>query len=242
MSTVPALNHELVEELIIANKIIYKYGVVDGFGHISVRHDKDPSLFVMSHHLAPPLVTAADLVTFDLDSKPLDDVPGRRYYSERFIHSEIYRLRPEVNSVVHSHALSLLPFGVTKQKLMPMYHMSAFLGTGAPVFEIREKAGMTNMLIRTPELGRALAEKLGPAPVIMMRGHGATMVGASIRAAVYRAIYAMQNATAQLDAIKIGGDDVTYLDPQEADLYDRYSGEVMHRPWNMWRAEALGEI
>ena len=242
MSTVPPLNPELVEELLIGNKIIYKYGVVDGFGHISVRHDKDPNYYVMSHHLAPPLVKEADLVTFDRDSNPVDGVPGRRYYSERYIHGEIYKARPEVNSVIHSHALSLLPFGVTKQKLLPMYHMSAFLGSGAPVFEIREKAGMTNMLIRTPELGKALADKLGPAPVIMMRGHGATMVGATIRAAVYRSIYAMQNATAQMDAIKIGDGDVTYLDPQEAELYDKYSAEVMHRPWNMWRAEALGEI
>jgi len=241
--SLPALAPELVDELVIANKILYKYGVVDGFGHISVRHDGDPEhFFVMSHHLAPPLVTAGDLVTFDLAGQPVDDVPGRRYYSERFIHSEIYKVRPDVVSVVHSHALSLLPFANTKKKLRPMYHMSAFLGKGPPVFDIRKKAGITNMLVRSPELGNALAEKLGPSPVVLMRGHGATMVGASIRAVVYRAIYAMQNAIAQLDAIRLAGDDVTYLDPREADLYDRYSGEVMHRPWNMWRAEALGEI
>ena len=197
----------------------------------------------MSHHLAPPLVTAGDLVTFDLDSTPLDDVAGRRYYSERFIHGEIYKLRPEVNSVVHSHALPLLPFGVTKQKLLPMYHMSAFLGTGAPVFEIREKAGMTNMLIRTPELGRALAEKLGPAPVIMMRGHGATMVG-SVDPAPPSTARCTRCRTRPRSSTRSRSAATTSptSHPEEADLYDRYSGEVMHRPWNMWKAEALGEI
>jgi ribulose-5-phosphate 4-epimerase/fuculose-1-phosphate aldolase len=242
LSSLPPPNSELVDELVVANKILYKYGVVDGFGHISVRHDADPDHFLMAHHLAPPLVTAADIHTFDLEGQPLDDVPGRRYYSERFIHSEVYKLRPDVVSVIHSHALPLIPFAATKQKLLPMYHMSAFLGKGPPVFDIRKKGGITNMLVRTPELGNALAEKLGPAPVVLMRGHGATMVGGSIRAAVYRAIYAMQNAVAQQNAIALAGKDVTYLDPREADLYERYSGEVMHRPWNMWRAEALGEI
>jgi ribulose-5-phosphate 4-epimerase/fuculose-1-phosphate aldolase len=235
-------NAELVEELVIANKILYKYGVVDGFGHISVRHDADPTHFLMSHHLAPPLVTPADIVTFNLEGEPVNDRPGRRYYSERFIHSEIYKVRPDVISVVHSHALSLIPFANTKRKLRPMYHMSGFLGKGAPVFDIRKKAGITNMLVRTPELGSHLAEKLGPAQVVLMRGHGATMVGESIRAAVYRAVYSMQNAVAQQNAIALGGNDVTYLDPAEAEAYDKYSGEVMHRPWNMWRAEALGEL
>jgi len=233
---------ELVEELVIANKILYRYGVVDGFGHVSVRHDADPSHFLMAHHLAPPLVRAEDIVTFDLAGQPLNDLPGRRYYSERFIHSEIYKVRPDVISVVHCHALPLLPFADTKQKLRPMYHMSAFLGDGPPVFDIRKKAGITNMLVRTPELGSDLAEKLGPNTVVLMRGHGATMVGASIRSAVYRAIYATQNAIAQLDALRIADGKVTYLDPGEAEAYDRYSEEVMHRPWNMWRAEALGEI
>jgi HCOMODA/2-hydroxy-3-carboxy-muconic semialdehyde decarboxylase len=236
----PPVDPELIENLVAANKILYKYGIVDAFGHISVRHDKNPDYFIMAHHLAPPLVTAADLVTFDLESKPVVDV-GKRYYSERFIHSEIYKVRPDVISVVHSHALPLIPFGVTKVTLRPLYHVAAFLGTGAPVFDIREKAGITNMLVRTSPLGAALAEKLGDKPVIVMRGHGATMVGGSIQTAVYRAIYAMQNAVAQLDAIKLGNGEVTYLDPAEAEAYEKYSGEVMHRPWNLWKKEALEE-
>lgn len=225
---------ELVDELIVANHILFHQQIVDAFGHISVRHDKDPNRYLMSRHLAPGLVTADDIVTFDLDSVPQPDI-GKRYYSERYIHGEIYKLRPDVVSVVHCHAPPLLPFGVTKTKLQPIYHMSAFLGTGVPTFEIRETAGMTNMLIRTAELGKALAQKLGDANVIMMRGHGATMVGPSIKAAVYRAIYSVQNAAIQLEAMRLG--EVTYLAPEEAELYEKYSGEVMTRPWALWEAE-----
>jgi len=225
---------ELVDELIVANHILFHQKIVDAFGHISVRHDKDPNRYLMSRHLAPGLVTADDIVTFDLESVPQPDI-GKRYYSERFLHGEIYKVRPDVVSVIHCHAPPLLPFGVTKAQLQPIYHMSAFLGTGVPTFEIREKGGMTNMLIRTPELGKALAEKLGDKNVIMMRGHGATMVGPSIKAAVYRAIYSVQNAQVQLEAMRLG--EVTYLAPEEAELYEKYSGEVMTRPWALWEAE-----
>ncbi|HXP92176.1 MAG TPA: class II aldolase/adducin family protein [Candidatus Binatia bacterium] len=225
---------ELVNELIVANHILFDQKIVDAFGHISVRHDKDPNRYLMSRHLAPGLVTADDIVTFDLESVPHPDI-GKRYYSERFLHGEIYKVRPDVVSVIHCHAPPLLPFGVTKAQLQPIYHMSAFLGTGVPTFEIREKGGMTNMLIRTPELGKALAEKLADKNVIMMRGHGATMVGPSIKAAVYRAIYSVQNAQIQLEAMRLG--EVTYLAPEEAELYEKYSGEVMARPWALWEAE-----
>lgn len=227
-------SRELIDELIVANHILFKHEIVDAFGHISVRHDKDPNRYLMSRHLAPGLVTSDDVVTFDLDSVPHPDI-GKRYYSERFIHGEIYKVRPDVNSVVHCHAPALLPFGVTKTQLQPIYHMSAFLGTGVPTFEIREAAGMTNMLIRTPALGEALAAKLGDKNVIMMRGHGATMVGPSIKAAVYRAIYSVQNAAIQLEAMRLGV--VTYLAPEEAALYEQYGPEVMHRPWALWERE-----
>jgi HCOMODA/2-hydroxy-3-carboxy-muconic semialdehyde decarboxylase len=225
---------ELVDELIVANHILFHQKIVDAFGHISVRHDSEPGKYLMSRHLAPGLVTPEDIVTFDLDSVPQPDI-GKRYYSERFLHGEIYKVRPDVVSVIHCHAPPLLPFGVTKAKLKPIYHMSAFLGTGVPTFEIRKAAGMTNMLIRTPELGKALAAKLGDKNVIMMRGHGATMVGPSIKAAVYRAIYSVQNAQIQLEAMRLG--EVTYLAREEAELYEKYSGEVMTRPWALWEAE-----
>ncbi len=230
----PALAADRLEDLIVGNKILYHYGIVDAFGHISVRHDANPNTYVMSRHLAPGLVTPDDLLTYDLDSNPIEPTT-HRLYSERYIHGEIYKRRPDVASVVHCHAPALIPFGITKTKLLPVYHMSAFLHTGPSVFEIRDTAGFTNMLIRTAPLGSALADVLGNDTVVLMRGHGATMVGKTIRHAVYRAMYATQNAEIELEALRLG--DVTFLAPEEADEYERYSDEVMHRPWAMWVRE-----
>jgi HCOMODA/2-hydroxy-3-carboxy-muconic semialdehyde decarboxylase len=237
VSDLAPLAPALIDDLLLGNHILYKYGIVDAFGHISVRHDADPQRFVMSRHLAPGLVTAADLLTYDLESTPVAPTE-HRLYSERFIHGEIYQQRPDVVAVVHCHAPALIPFGITAAQLQPVYHMSAFLGEGVPTFEIREAAGMTDMLIRTAPLGRALATRLGAKPMILMRGHGATMVGTSIRQAVYRAMYAAQNAQIQLEAMRLG--EVTYLAPEEAERYERYSGEVVDRPWNMWKRELVG--
>ena len=130
---VPAAGAELVEELVLANRILSDQTVLDAFGHISVRHDKDPSLYLLSQDLAPALVTREDLVTFDLDSVPVANAGGR-YYSERFIHGEIYKARPDVNAVIHCHPASLIPFSVSETKLRPIYHMGAFLGAGGQKF------------------------------------------------------------------------------------------------------------
>ncbi len=235
--TLTPLAPELLDDLLVGNRILYKYGIVDAFGHISVRHQDDPEKYVMSRHLAPGLVQAEDLLTYDLDSNPVTPTQ-HRLYSERYIHGEIYKLRPDVHSVVHCHAPALIPFGITTAPLMPVYHMSAFIGAGVPVFEIRETAGMTDMLIRTAPIGKALADRLGAKPMVLMRGHGATMVGKTIRHAVYRAMYAAQNAQIQMEALRLGTP--TYLDPQEADNYERYIDEVIHRPWNMWKHELVG--
>jgi HCOMODA/2-hydroxy-3-carboxy-muconic semialdehyde decarboxylase len=237
LTNLTPLAPELVDDLLVGNRILYKYGIVDAFGHISVRHDADPQRFVMSRHLAPGLVTAGDLLTYDLDSNPVTPTT-HRLYSERYIHGEIYKQRPDVFSVIHCHAPALIPFGITKAQLQPVYHMSAFLGEGVPTFEIREAAGMTDMLIRTAPIGKALATGLGPKPMILMRGHGATMVGKSIQHAVYRAMYAAQNAQIQLEAMRLG--EVTYLAAEEAERYERYIDEVIHRPWNMWKHELVG--
>ena len=151
----------LVDELVAANRILSDQGVVDGFGHVSARHATDPARFLLARSMAPGLVTADDIMEFDLDGNALDP-RGRTLYVERFIHSEIYKADPEVNAVVHSHSPSIIPFGTTKVPLRPIYHMSSFLGAGVPIFEIREAAGpATDMLIRSPELGAALAQKIG---------------------------------------------------------------------------------
>ena len=234
MAKLKPLADELVEDLLIGNKILFKYGVVDAFGHLSVRHDTDPEKYVMSRHLAPALVTEKDLLTYNLDSEPVP-ATKHRLYSERFIHGEIYKVRPDVMSIVHCHAAALIPFGITKAELQPVYHVSAFLGSGVPKFDIRDKAGMTNMLVRTAQLGQDLAASLGDKEVVLMRGHGATMVSKSIKGAVYRAMYSMSNAQIQLEAMRLG--EVTYLAPEEARLHAEYIDEVVFRPWNMWKRE-----
>jgi len=228
---VPPAGRDLVDTLVIANRILFDHDVVDAFGHISVRHDRDPTKFLMARHLAPGLVTAKDIVTFDLEANAVAN-PARRYYSERFIHSEIYKCRPDVAAVVHCHAPPLIPFGVARTKLQPLYHMSAYLGAGTPVFDIREAAGMTDMLIRTPALGAALAETLGDKPLVLMRGHGATVVGDGIPQVVYRAIYARLNAALQMDALKLGTP--VYLAREEAEKAAAAIDGSLERAWSLW--------
>lgn len=226
---------EVIEDLVIGNRILFNQKIVDAFGHLSVRHPLDPGRYLMSRHLAPGLVTAADVLTFDLDSMPVRDM-GLRYYSERFIHGEIFKARPDVMAVVHCHAPALIPFASTRTGLRPMYHMSAFLGCGCAQYEIREAVGMSDMLVRDPVRARALAVVLGDKPMALMRGHGATMVGTSIRQVVYRAVYATMNAQLQMDAIRLG--EPIFLDPEEARLAAESNDKSLDRAWNLWKREA----
>jgi ribulose-5-phosphate 4-epimerase/fuculose-1-phosphate aldolase len=239
VTTPTAASAELLDDLVMGNRILFNQKIVDAYGHISVRHDKDPTKYLMSRHLAPGLVTAADIVTFDLDSNPVVDI-GKRYYSERFIHGEIYKARPDVFSIVHCHSPQLIPFGATKAPLRPIYHMSGFLGAGVPVYDIRHAAGMTDMLVRTPALGRALAVSLGDKPIVLMRGHGATVVAQSVKQVVYRAIYAAQNAGLQMEAMRLG--EVTFLADEEAANASKSNDGTVERPWALWKAEALAKL
>jgi ribulose-5-phosphate 4-epimerase/fuculose-1-phosphate aldolase len=228
----------LVEDLVAANRILVDQGVVDGYGHVSVRHDRDPSRYLMSRSIAPELVTAADIMEYDLDSNAVD-ARGRTSYLERFIHGEIYKARPDVRSVVHNHSPSVIPFGVAGVPLRPLYHMSAFLGSGAPVFDIRAAAaGPTDMLVRTPELGAALARTLGSHPVTLMRGHGAAVVGPRLQEAVFRSVYTEVNARLQAQAMALGGN-VRYLDAEEAKKAEASVGGTLARPWELWKRKAL---
>ena len=225
---------ELLAELVLANKILYGLEVVDAFGHISVRHPNDPDHYLMSRHLPPGMVTPKDIVLFDMDSTPLTH-SDKPQYSERFIHSEIYKLRPDVMSVVHCHAYSLIPFGAAKgARLRPMFHMCGFLGCGVPIFEIRKAGGNTDMLIRTAELGRALAESLGDKNVVLMRGHGATMIGNSIQESVFRSVYSMENASIQMQAHLLSDTgEVEFLNDEEAEKSSR--GRNVPRSWSLWK-------
>ena len=227
-----------IDDLVSANHILYLEGVVDGFGHVSVRDERDPERFLLARSIAPASVTASDIMVFGLDGEPLD-ARGRKPYLERYIHSEIYRARPDVSAVVHSHSPSLIPFGVTGTQLKPLYHMSAFLGAGAPVFEIREAGGpATDMLIRDRKLGAALAKSLGPAAFALMRGHGSVAVGKTLKQVVYRAVYAEVNARLQSEAMRLG--EVTYLNDAEAAGATRANDEVIDRPWDLWKIKAKG--
>ncbi|HXQ51384.1 MAG TPA: class II aldolase/adducin family protein [Stellaceae bacterium] len=237
MSTLASASAALVDDLVTGNRILFHEKVVDAFGHISVRHDKDPTRFLMSRHRAPGLVSAADIVVHDFDGNPVERSDAR-LYGERFIHGEIYRARPEVVAVVHCHAPALIPFGATRSTLKPLYHMSGFLGRGVPIFEIRDTAGMTDMLIRNSALGVALARTLGEKPMVLMRGHGATMVGTSIAQVVYRSIYAALNAALQMEALRLG--EPIFLEREEAQKAEATNDGALDRAWALWKQEAMG--
>ncbi|WP_159912645.1 class II aldolase/adducin family protein [Pantoea sp. 18069] len=225
----------VVQELVLANHILHAQGVVDGFGHVSRRHPDNASHFLLSRSRAPALVEAADIGVYDLEGRPLAQVNGAPYL-ERFIHSEIYRARPDVMAIVHSHSASVIPFGVTGQRLRPIFHMAGFLGSGSAHFEIRDAVGDSDLLVSTPALGRALATSLGACSCALMRGHGSTVVGHSLQQAVFRAVYTEVNARMQATAMALGP--VTYLSPNEAERAATANDGQIGRTWALW-AHAL---
>jgi HCOMODA/2-hydroxy-3-carboxy-muconic semialdehyde decarboxylase len=229
-------NH--LDDLVAANHILYDQGVVDGFGHVSVRHDKDPNRYLLARSMAPGLVTLNDIIEYDLDNVPID-ANGRASYLERFIHGEIYKRRPDVMSIVHSHSPAIIPFADTGVRLRPMNHTAGFLGAGVPLFEIRSAAGpASDMLIRNAYLGDALAARLGSHPVVLMRGHGSVAVGQSIRHVVFRAIYTEVNARMQAEALKLGTP--RYLNNAEAAAATKTNDALVDRPWSLWKQRAMG--
>ena len=236
-ASVGALDSQLTGDLAAAYRILAQHEVLDGFGHISVRHNRSANRFVMSRSLAPGLVTAADLIEFDLDGNAID-ARGRGLYSERFIHAEVYRARSDVKAIVHAHTPSLIPYGVTSLPLRPVYHMASFIGDGVPVFDIRKTFGITDMLVSDSAKGRALAQALGGKTCALMRGHGVVVVGPSIPIAVGRSIYLDLNARIQTQAMAMGGK-VNYLDPQESQkIMDAGENRGYERAWELWKSQA----
>ncbi len=203
----------LLDDLVAANRILAREQVLDAFGHVSVRHPTAADRFFLARSIAPALVTAADLMEHNLDGAPVDP-RGRTPYRERFIHSEIYRARTEVRAIVHCHA---------------------FIAEGVPVFEIRDAAGMTDMLVSDANIGRALAHTLGTKPAVLMRGHGAAIVGDSLPTVVGRSVYLEVNARVQAQAMAIGNGKITYLTPEEARKYLAPSN--YDRAWDLWKKE-----
>jgi HCOMODA/2-hydroxy-3-carboxy-muconic semialdehyde decarboxylase len=229
---------DLVDRLVYANRILYDQGIVDGLGHVSVRHPSQEGVFLLSCNRAPGMVKRQDIVCYDLDGNAVSDTTERAYL-ERFIHSEIYRARPDVVAVVHSHSPSVIPFAITHNPLKPVFHMSGFLGSGSAHFEIREVAGNSDMLIRSSYLGEALAKSLGKHNCVLMRGHGSTVVGTSLEQVVYRAIYAEVNAKLQLAANGLG--EISFLNEEEAKLASDMNDGQIPRSWNLW-VTRLGQV
>ena len=232
---------QLIDDLVVANRILATEGILDGLGHVSVRSDQRPDRFLLSRDLAPGLVTAADLMEFDLDGKPVNP-QGRQMYQERFIHAAIYKARPDVKSVIHSHMPSVLPFTDSSVALRPMYHMASFLVPGVPVYEIRKVQGAAGMLVNDVKTGTALAQTLGDKTVALMRSHGAVIVGPTIPEAVSRSIFLDVNARVQSQAIALGGT-VTYLTAQDIapPAPGAQPGAYYPRSWGFWKQRAMGK-
>src|ERR1700692_4815547 len=215
----------LIEDIVIGSRVLADFGVLDGFGHASARHPTNPNHFLMSRSLAPALVTADDIMEFDLDGNPVD-ARGRSIFIERFIHSEIYKARSDVMSVVHTHSPGVIPFSVSKVPLRAMFHNPAFLAVGVPVWDIRKDFGETSMLVNNAALGKSLAETLSDKPVVLMRGHGDAAVGPTVKMAVFRAYYTDVNAKLQAQALALGGEP-NYLTPGEGVKADQTNFAVM---------------
>jgi ribulose-5-phosphate 4-epimerase/fuculose-1-phosphate aldolase len=228
----------LIEDLVAGSRILAQYEVLDAYGHVSARSDKRPDRFIMSRAVAPALVTAADLMELDADSEALAG-DKRKGFIERYIHGEIYRARPEVMAVVHSHSPSSIPFGVTRTRLRPIYHMGAFLWSGTPVFDIRRIKPENDLLIRDKNLGEALAKSLGGCACVLMRGHGMTVVGDGVPEAVYRAIYTEMNARLQIQAGQLEGP-IEFLSDDEGRRSTAANRGTLERPWELWKKRALG--
>lgn len=228
---------ERTRELVFANRILAREGVVDAFGHISLRHPDDPDRYFMSRSRAPELITADDIMEFNLDGEAIDG-RDRRPYGERPIHGGLYEMRPDVNSVVHNHSLELIPFGVTTTQLKAIAHVGAPIGNDIPTWDIRDKFGETDHLVVTMEQGRDLASRVGEGRVALMRGHGGVVAAANVREAVMTAVYLQINARLQLMSMPLG--DPNFLTPNEVDLCRerQFSPLGIDRAWEYWCVRA----
>ena len=228
---------KLIEDLVLANRILAMEGVVDAMGHVSVRHNRDPNRYLLSLARAPELVSAEDIAEYDLDSNPVVP-PSRRQYSERYIHGEIYKARPDVIAVVHNHSPAIIPFGVSKVPLRAVTHSGGFFAEPVPVWEPRQAFGMTEMLANNAALGRSLAQSLGKQAAVLMRGHGVAVVGPSLPHVVGRAVYLEVGAKLQAQAMALGGP-VNYLDPEEGRKIEARRDYI--RSWELWKRKAMGK-
>jgi ribulose-5-phosphate 4-epimerase/fuculose-1-phosphate aldolase len=230
----------IIEDLVAANRILAQEGIVDAYGHVSIRHPGNPDRYLLSRSLAPVLVTAQDIVEYDLDSNAVD-ARGRTSVLERFIHGEAYKARPDVNAVIHTHSPTVVPFSVTQVPIRPVFHTASFLWVGVPVWDIRDAGdpASAGMLVRNGRLGKSLAAMLGDKPVALMRGHGNVVVASNVQTAVRYAIYTEVNARLQATAIGLGGP-INYISAEEGAAMGRTPGDP-GRAWELWKKKALGK-
>jgi ribulose-5-phosphate 4-epimerase/fuculose-1-phosphate aldolase len=221
-----------IEDLVAAGRILAQHGVLDAWGHVSMRHPNNPQRYLMSRARAPAMVTIEDIMEFDLDSNPVDQ-GDRRIFLERFIHGEAYRARPDVNAVVHSHSPTIVPFSVTEQPLRAISGVASFLACGCPVFEIRDVGLTKGLLVSTVKQGAALAKVLGDNPVALLRGHGNVVVAPDIPRVVHRALYTEINAQQLATALSFGKP-IKYIEPDEV-LDPQRLGDS----WDVWKHDAL---
>lgn len=230
------MDDTLLDDLVAANRILAGHGVIDAYGHVSIRSPENSKRFLLARAIAPETVGREDILEYGLDGEPVDFARKGESVGERYIHSEIYRARPDVMSVVHNHSPSIVPFSVTNVKMRALWHMASFIGEGLPNFEIRKLKRGSDLLVRTPELGKALAKTLAAKPAALMRGHGSVVTGEDLPRAVGRSIYLEQSARMQMQALLLSSK-VTYLDAAEV----KASAPVQDykRAWPLWRAKAL---
>lgn len=233
---------EFVADLAAASRILAERGVVDAFGHVSHRHPDAPDRYFMSRSMAPALVTPDDIIEYSTDNFPCN-ANGRGSFLERFIHGEIYKARPDINSIVHSHSPSVIPFGLVEKKMQAMFHNAAFLAAGVPVFDIAEKFGKTDMLVSDCPKGVAFAEVLGDKDIALMRAHGSVACGASLQLAVFHAVYTEVNARIQHWTMALSdGGPVAALDEEEGRLADAPNQMACMRAWDLWRGQVRDEV
>ncbi len=230
-----------IDDLIAAYRVLAEHQVIDGYGHVSVRSAKNPNRYFLAGHIAPELVREEHIIEYDLDSNPLD-ANGRESVRERFIHGEIFKLRPEVNSVVHTHSHSVVPFSITTATLKPIFHMAAFIGHGVPNWDIADAQQGTDMLVKTPYLGAHLAKFVADKPAALLRGHGAVVVGESIARSVGRSIYLEMSAKMQIQAQLLAGVGGQLLTLHDSEVAASVPAQNYNRAWPMWRARALAQV
>jgi len=232
-------------DLAAASRILATQGVVDAFGHVSLRHPEVPGRYLMARSVAPALVTPDDIMEYDVDSNPIN-ANGRSSFLERFIHGEIYKARSDIQSIVHSHSPSVIPFGLVRVPVEAMFHNAAFLAAGVPVFDIREKFGATDMLVGNREKGLALASVLGSKDVVLMRAHGSVACGPTLQSAVFRAVYTEVNARIQhwtvALAARASDAAIAALDPEEGRLADVINQTAGTRAWELWRSQIRAQV